>query len=80
MGVEHEEHEKLMSSVQSAMDALLGSSSDSNDDTARTVLLAELRANLTRFGKDVLDHLDHEEHSFATPIARKVIIVRLCSH
>ncbi|CAM9111089.1 unnamed protein product [Scytosiphon promiscuus] len=76
VGEEHEEHEKLMSSVQAAMDTLLGSSSDSNDDTARTVLLAELRGNLTRFGKDVLEHLDHEEHSFATPIARKYLPVK----
>lgn len=72
VGEEHEEHEKLMASVQAGMDTLLGSSDESRDDATRATVLAELKANLSKFGKDVLEHLDHEEYSFATPIARKV--------
>lgn len=72
VGEEHEEHEKLMSEVQTAMDTLLGSSDQAKDDAARATLLAGLKVNLQKFGKDVLEHLDHEEKSFATPVARKV--------
>lgn len=54
------------------MDTLLGPSDEAKDDTARATVLAGLKVNLHKFGKDVLEHLDHEEHSFATPIARKV--------
>lgn len=73
VGEEHEEHEKLMAAVQAGMETLLGSSTEEGrDDAIRATVLANLKANLSQFGKDVLEHLDHEEYSFATPIARKV--------
>eukprot|EP00903_Cladosiphon_okamuranus_P016305 g15037.t1 len=75
VGEEHEEHEKLLSAVQGAVDTLLGSSDQSRDDATRAIVLAGLKVNLQKFGKDVLEHLDHEEHSFATPIARKYLSV-----
>lgn len=61
-----------MAKVQTAMDTLIGGAGDSKDDTGRAALLDELRADLSTFGKELLEHLDHEEHSFATPVARKV--------
>lgn len=61
-----------MESVQSAMDSLVDGGGDVKDDAARATVLAGLRADLSKFGKDMLEHLDREEHSFATPIARKV--------
>eukprot|EP00752_Nemacystus_decipiens_P012458 g11037.t1 len=75
VGEEHEEHEKLLSAVQTAMDTLLGSSDQAKDDATRATVLAGLKVNLQKFGKDVLEHLDHEEYSFATPIARKYLPV-----
>lgn len=72
VGEEHEEHEKLMSEVQTAMDTLLGASDEGKDDAARAAVLTSLKASLQKFGENVLEHLDHEEYSFATPIARKV--------
>lgn len=69
---EHEEHDKLMASVQAAIDALLGGEDTTKGDAARGALLDGLRADLAKFGNELLEHLDHEEHSFATPVARKV--------
>lgn len=74
VGEEHEEHEKAMAAVQTALDTLMGSSDEGKDDANRATVLSGLKGQLTQFGKDVLEHLDHEEHSFATPIARKVYI------
>lgn len=71
MAEEHEEHESLMRKVQAAIDSLV-SGEDSKDDSVRASLLSGLRADLTKFSKEALQHLDHEEHSFATPVARKV--------
>lgn len=62
----------LMASVQKAIDALLGGGKGNSDDAVRAVLLAGLKADLSKFGKELLEHLDHEEHSLATPVARKV--------
>lgn len=59
-----------MQKIQTTMDLLL--SGDSTDTTTRGALLGELHAGLKAFGKDMLEHLDHEEHAYATPIARKV--------
>lgn len=73
---EHEEHDKLMKAVQAGIDALLngadGNGNGGDDETTRAALLDDLKANLSRFGKELIEHLDHEEHSFATPVARKV--------
>lgn len=77
MATEHEDHETLMRKVQTAID-LLVSGDDILDDSARGALLGVLRADLTKFGNEVLEHLDHEEHSFATPVARKVGVVCKC--
>eukprot|EP00903_Cladosiphon_okamuranus_P016395 g15119.t1 len=73
---EHEEHEKLMASVQSAVDSLLGGKGGSDDDADRLALLDKLKADLTQFGKDVLEHLDHEELYYATPVARKYLSIK----
>lgn len=75
VGEEHEEHEKLMASVQSALGCLLGGADDGKSKADRVTILDKLKADLTRFGKDVLEHLDHEELYFATPVARKVRLV-----
>lgn len=61
-----------MESVQSTLHALLGGTDGINEETHRSALLDRLRADLTQFGKDVLEHLDHEELYYATPVARKV--------
>lgn len=68
VGEEHEQHETLMASVQSALDSLL----DGNTKVDRAAVLDGLKADLNKFGKDVLEHLDHEELYYATPVARKV--------
>lgn len=60
----------LMNKVQTAVDSLM--SSESTDVTTRAALLDGLRADLRTFGSDMLEHLEHEEHAYATPIARKV--------
>lgn len=56
--------------MQEKFDALLGD--DCKDDSIRAGLLNELVADLINFGQEVIEHLDHEEHAFATPVARKV--------
>lgn len=73
-----------MKDVQVGIDALVGGAGGKgkgnggggggggHDEATRAALLDELKANLSRFGKELIDHLDHEEHSFATPVARKV--------
>lgn len=65
-----------MKAVQAGIDALVsgavGSGNGGGDETARAALLDDLKANLSKFGKEMIEHLDHEEHSFATPVARKV--------
>lgn len=61
----------FMTKVQTAIDSLV-SEEDGKDDSVRATLLGELRADLTKFSNAALQHLDHEEHSFATPVARKV--------
>lgn len=70
---EHEEHDKLMASVQSALDSLLGGNKEGcNEEADRAALLDRLKVDLAQFGKDLLEHLDQEELYFATPVARKV--------
>lgn len=69
---EHEDHESLMKCVQNAVDTLV--SEDYGDNVERAKLLDRLRVNISKFGRDLLEHLDHEEHAFATPIARKVCV------
>lgn len=70
-----------MKTVQTGIDALLSGSANGGGDNEdnRAVLLDELKANLRKFGKELLEHLDHEEHSFATPVARKVSQSRFIS-
>lgn len=51
------------------MDTLL---SGSTDEATRGNILYELRADITKFGNDVIEHLHHEERAYATPVARKV--------
>lgn len=77
---EHKEHDELMKKVQAGIDALLSGSANGGGDneTSPAVLLDELKANLSKFGKELLEHLDHEEHSLATPVARKVSFL-VCS-
>lgn len=74
--VEHEEHEKLMKTVQTGINTLLsgadGNGGGGHDEATRATLLGELKANLNKFGKELLEHLDGEERSYATPVARKV--------
>ncbi|CAN0118074.1 unnamed protein product [Ascophyllum nodosum] len=72
---EHEEQEKLAASIQKTIDTLLGG--DCNDDSTRAGLLNKLIADLDLLGREVLEHLDHEEHSFATPVARKYLPVSI---
>lgn len=78
MAEEHEEHETLMRKVQAAIDSLV-SGEDSKDDSVRAILLGRLRADLTKFSNEALQHLDHEEHFFATPVARKVGVACIAS-
>ena len=62
-----------MASVQSALDSLLGDDKSAcNEEADRAAMLDRLKTDLAQFGKDVLEHLDHEELYFATPVARKV--------
>lgn len=35
----------------------------------------ELKVYLSVFGKQLVEHLDHEEQFFATPVARKVSLI-----
>lgn len=65
-----------MGSVQSALDSLLGGTDGSKDEADRAALLNRLKADLAQFGKDLLEHLNHEEFYFATPVARKVCQVQ----
>lgn len=70
---EHQELESQMTSIQVAMDALLSSTSGSTKgDDARAIRLEALKTDVVEFGKRVLEHMDHEELSFVSPVIRKV--------
>lgn len=70
---EHEEQDALLVSIQSAMGSLLGSTSGSTkNDAERATRLEALKADVSKFGKDALENLEHEELSFVSPVVRKV--------
>lgn len=70
---EHEDQDSLLASIQSAMDSLLGTTGGSGkNDAARAVRLEALKADVSKFGKDVLENLEHEELHFVCPVVRKV--------
>lgn len=55
------------------MDSLLGTTGGSTkNDAARSARLEALKADVSRFGKDVLENLEHEELNFVSPVVRKV--------
>lgn len=73
VGDDHKEHEELIHSVQSGLNSLLGSEGLGTKNKARSAnLLEELKVNIRKFGKEVREHMDNEEHFYSTPVTRKV--------
>lgn len=55
------------------MDSLLSTTGGSTkNDATRAVRLEALKADVSKFGKDVLENLEHEELNFVSPVVRKV--------
>lgn len=72
VGEDHKEHEALIHAVQSGMDSLVGSTGSTADMVADAVTLSKLQGDIRKFGKEVREHMDNEEHFYSTPITRKV--------
>lgn len=54
------------------MDTLLNEDNYSIGEDARLELFRDLKANLSKFGKELVGHMDNEENAFVAPIIRKV--------
>ncbi|CBJ26922.1 Glutaredoxin glutaredoxin/malate transporter fusion protein [Ectocarpus siliculosus] len=78
VGDDHKEHEELIHAVQSGLNSLLGSDGlGKKTEAVSANLLEELKANIRKFGKEVREHMDNEEHFYSTPVTRKFLNVTI---